>query len=166
MRILLTVLVWLVCIGGLHAFLQYRQSHRPERARPQALKRAEGEYALEIVSSFAVEPDPFAVRIGEEKAAALTVRAAGAEVLRLTERLPGDTPVRLEPVPHLLQGLNEFYIEASPPPGGGHHALRVRLLRGKTMVAQESYWGEGGAVVGGVFRFTLASDEAEEVHER
>jgi hypothetical protein len=129
-------------------------------SRPQVeLQAAQGHYALEITTTFAVEPDPFALQTeGGEQKPALLVRLADKEILRVTERLESGVPIGVEPLTELTEGTNEIYLEASAPleQAGKSHAVRVRVLRDGQTVAERSFWSGSDGRVADTMRFVAA----------
>ena len=131
MRIISAVLIWIVFIGGLTLFIYYRDAAVPSAAVVLEAKAAQGVYALEITTTFTLEPDPFAIQTDDEgRAPALLVRLGSHEILRKTDRLEAGSIVRVEPLTGLVLGDNEIYLQASPPIEeiGKNHAVRLQIL--------------------------------------
>ena len=165
MRIGLVAVIWVVLIGGMIVYLHHRDI--PDLAAGTAieLRTAEGNYVLEIITTFAVEPDPFALQVDQsEKPTALVVRLGGREILRRTDRLEAGTPIRVEPIVGVVEGTNEIYLEASPPleQSAKSHAVRVRVLRDGRPVAEETFWSLPGGKVADIFRFVLVARQKKE----
>ena len=170
MRITLALIIWLSFVGGLAFYMQHRDA-AALRSKPQVdMQIVEGSYALEITTTFAAEPDPFALRReGEEELAALLVRLGNKEILRINDRLEAGTPIRLEPMLGLVEGTNEIYLEASPPleEAGKSHAIRVHVQRDGQSIADQTFWSSPGGKVANTMRFELkAAEEVKEEHER
>ena len=87
----------------------------------------------------------------------------GDEVLKAAEESRAGMAVVLEPVQGLIKGVNELYVEASPPVGfdGESHGVRLRLMHSGVAVAEETFWSEDGSRVTGVLRVDLAEKEPE-----
>jgi hypothetical protein len=166
MRILLSLAIWVVFAGGVALFTSRRDARGPVESYARA--PAKGIFAVEVTASFAAEPDPFALDTGKEKAAGLVVRVNGVEVLRATHVTPGKA-LRAEPVPAVLEGKNELFVEASPPPDqlNRSHAIRIRVLRDGEPVAEKTLWSEPGTPVAAVFPLDVpASAPAEKDDHR
>lgn len=159
MRVLAAIGVWVLVMGGLWLFMGAdRGSSGPGAALPVATA-AEGVYALEVLSTAALGPDPFALA-GES--GALSVSLNGKQLL-VTDSLAAGRPLVLEPVTGLVEGTNEFYAQAAPPDPSGAFALRLTLYRGRgpgrRVVAESTLWSEAGRAAG-VMRLELGEEEA------
>ena len=164
MRPIVAALIWIVLVGGLTLYTNTREPVKASRtAGPQ---QVEGTFALEITPSFAAEPDPFALRSDADRGApALTIRVNGKEALRVTDRTEPGRPIRVEPVPGLVQGENEIYVEANPPlsAGAGAYAARVRFIRDGRTVTDRTFWSEPGSRIAETFLVkTLAQPQPQE----
>ena len=162
MRILAVIAVWVVILGGVSLYM----SSRPEVTKavavaPKGIGGGEP-FRLEVTPTFAAEADPFALE-GEAGETAFVVWLNGREVLRGPEKPQAGMIVVLEPVEGLIKGVNELYVEASPPVGfgGESHGVRLRLLNSGVAVADETFWSEDGSRVTGVLRVDLAQKETE-----
>ena len=163
MRIVLVVLIWVVLAGGLALYMHNRTA--VQSAPEMELHAARGEFALEVTTTFPLEPDPFALRSdGNEDAPALVVRVNGREVLRRTERVEPGAPIRVEPFTGLGQGDNELYVEANPPLdiAGRSQAVRVRVLQDSTVIADRSFWSDQGNRIAAAFPVHIDRRETEE----
>ena len=165
MRIALALLIWIVFVGGLGFYMHHRDVSALTSRPDVETQAAKGHYAMEITTTFAVEPDPFALKLdSEEKQPALLVRLVDQEILRVNDRLEAGTPIRLEPLSGLVEGLNEIYLEASPPleQTGKSHAVRVKILRDGQTVAEETFWSQPGGKVADTMGFELLASQAME----
>jgi len=153
MRPIVAALIWIVLVGGLTF---YTHSREPVKAlETVATQPVEGTLALEITPSFRAEPDPFALRDDTERtASALTIRVNGKEALRVTDRTEPGRVIRVEPVPGLIRGENEIYLEVNPPlsAGTGSHAVRVRVLQDGRKLQDRTFWSEPGSRIVETFR--------------
>ena len=153
MRPMVAALIWIVLVGGLTLYTHMRE---PAKAfKTIAPRTVEGVFALEITPSFTAEPDPFALRGDTERGApALTIRVNGKEAVRVTDRTEPGRPIRVEPVPGLVQGDNEIYLEVNPPlsAGSGSHAVRVSLLQEGRTLKERTFWSEPGSRIAETFR--------------
>jgi hypothetical protein len=165
-RLLLSALVWLLTIGGLSLYLHWRDTRATVPVIAIQTEAAEAVYALELTPTFAGEPDPFALQTGTAPVTALLVRLGPNEVLR-SNQLPRGRVLRIEPLPGLVVGDNEVYVEASPPADEAElaHALRVRVLQGTRELVDQTLWAPPGGIISAPVRFTLPAEE-EDVHDR
>ena len=165
MRVLLAVAVWVALVGGLAGYMHRPRSQPARQPLAPRLQAAEGVYALEVTTTFAVEPDPFALDAEDgSKPPALVVRLGDREVLRKTSRLEGGAPIRVEPLDGLVTGNYELYVEAYAPAflASKSQAVRVRVLRDGNPLAEKSFWTEGLGKVAGTFQFSLTARDAGE----
>ena len=165
MRPALAILIWLVLIGGLAAYMHARETIHPGSS--YEVVQASGAFALEVTTTFDVEPDPFALRTDSGSTApALLVRINGQEVLRQVERVERGIPFRLEPVPALIQGHNEIYLEANPSldQAAQSLAVRVRVFRGNQPLADHSIWSEAGSRIAAAFPVDVQPEKTPEIH--
>jgi hypothetical protein len=91
----------------------------------------------------------------------------GAEVLRREGEIAAGETLVVDPLPPVLEGRNEVYIEAAPPGEEAlqAHALRVRVLRGAQTIADETLWSEAGAALSGGVTFEARdSADPEDAH--
>ncbi|MBI4963480.1 MAG: hypothetical protein HY913_09395 [Desulfomonile tiedjei] len=163
MRPVLAVLIWVALVGGLSAYMHAREKINP--ARSYEVRAVTEPFALEVTTTFDLEPDPFALKTEtESEAPALLVRVNGKEALRRNDRVERGVPFRLEPVPGLVQGHNEIYLEANPPVEQADRSLavRVRVFRGSMPVADQSIWSEAGSTVATTFRVDIEPEKTPE----
>jgi hypothetical protein len=155
-RLVITAVIWVALLGGLSLYMHGRE---PAVAVEEfTFREAEGSYSIDVTTGFAVEPDPFALQAEEgAQPAALTVQVNGEQILRETERVPQGAPIRVEDVTGLIAGVNEFYVEANPPLDASQqaHALRIRVLRDGTPLAERTFWSEPGGRIAETFELTV-----------
>lgn len=168
MRFALTILVWLVMVGGLTLYIDQRDRRAPAEVKAPAAEAAQQEaFTLEITPTFTTAADPYALQGDPAASATLVVRLGERELYRSDRPLPAGKSLSLHPVAGLVVGRNELYLRAAPPLGEApqDHALRVRLRQGVRVVFDQTLWGESGAAVAGAIPFTLsATAEAEHGH--
>lgn len=165
MRPVIAFLIWVVLIGGLTAYMHARE--RVAAGRVVDFQAARGNFALELTTTFDLEPDPFALQSDDGSGpAAIVVRINGKDVLRRSDRVQRGTQIVVEPVSHLAQGQNEIYVEASAPldSAGRSLAVRVRLMEDGRQVADRTFWSEEGARVAGVFSVNVEGVEPADVN--
>ena len=166
MRLILSLAVWFILIGGLAAYMHTRDT--VEEVREFQQTKAKGVFSIEVSASFEPAPDPFALRPErEEKASTILVHLNGKEILKRTELITSGEPLRVDGVKGLVEGLNEFYIEANPPLQSAvrSHALRVRFFRDGQLIAERSFWSEEGSRIATTFSLKIEREKpAEENH--
>lgn len=163
MRIVTATVVWAVILGSVTSFQRQRQRQRDTRgpAAPETTA-ASAVYSLAVTPTFQAEPDPFALQVSDTEAApALVVRMADTDLLRITDHVEAGRTLQIDTLPDIKVGLNEVYIEGSPPTSlaGQRHAILVELLRDGVCIQQESLWSAAGGKVTGVLRFAVTQGE-------
>jgi hypothetical protein len=167
MRIALTVLIWLLMVGGLSLYIQQRDRRLPPGIQTPTTEAESMEgYTLEITPTFSPEPDPFALQRDPAASATLVVWLGERELFRSEQALPAGKTVSVHPVAGLVVGRNELYLQAGPPLSEAlmDHAVRVRLRQGNREVFDETLWGLSGANVAGTIPFILEKS-AEAGHD-
>ena len=154
MRPLLALLVVTIILGGLQLYMMVRP-HAAPLAEIPGLKAA-GQISLEITLTFAAGADPFAVDADDSPS--LLVVFEGNELLRITESIePGET-IRIDDVPNVTVGINEFYVRASPQHlDESARAIRVRVLRDNHPLTEDSIWSQPGTLVEGTVVVSIES---------
>ncbi len=163
-RIAAAILVWVLVVGGTWLYLRLHDARAQARIGSQPESTLVEGYRVELVTTFAAEPDPFALTLNQTEAPpALLVRLNGAEVLRRVDNVPSGEAMVIDPLGPVLAGNNELYVEASPPAdvAGQSHALRVRVYHGYRTVADTTLWNEPGASLSAGVAFEAADDIAE-----
>lgn len=164
MRVLTAIVIWIVILGSVTSFQHHRkmlQASQTNVALPAA-EAAEAVYSLAVTPTFKAEPDPFALQTDTtEASAALVVRMAGTDLLRVTDQVDAGQALRVDALPGIQVGLNEIYIEGVPPTAQGQqrHAVLVELFRNDVWIQQASFWSVPGGKVTGVLRFDVAENE-------
>jgi hypothetical protein len=172
LRFFLASAVWIFIVGGLATYLNQRDRAPITQSVSIETKKVEETFSLLVTTTFAVEPDPFAIQIDDtDKPPALLVRLGNRDILRKTDRLDAGTPLRVDSLPGLITGENELYLEANPPldvsdATRNGNAVRVRVLRNDQIVAEKTFWSNLGGKVVGIFRFSIsAASEEKEDHD-
>ena len=159
-RIAAVLSLWVIVLGGLNLYMNRLEARKSVLAPVPSQAESSADYALEITTTFNVEPDPFALRTdNSSKPAALLVRI-GEKVLADISEAEAGIPVRIAPVPGMLAGVNEFFVEANMPleMTGRNLALRLRLLRDGLPAAEKTFWSEGENRIAGTFRVNPGKD--------
>jgi hypothetical protein len=158
MRFVLVAVLWAVIVGGL-SWYTARPAASAASYGPPAAVLAAGAWSLDVTTTFAIAPDPFALDVGDAAPAGLVVRLNGAEVLRRSEEVAAGAAVTVSPLPGLrAAGPNAFHLEAAPPVEalGQAHAVRVRLQRDGVTVAERSFWSEPNGPLAASFTIDLS----------
>lgn len=167
MRFILTVCIWVIIVGGLWLYTAYRDAGvAGAEVVVVAENRAEGTFNVELTSTFSVEKDPFALNVDQHETPPLEVRINGREVELPAGEVSRGSVVRLEGVEGILEGQNEIFVKASPPPAESmfEHGIRIKVFRDDTMIDETTVWSSGGALVSGVLSFNYAQS-GEKAHE-
>lgn len=168
MRFLLTILVWVVIVGGLWSYAKQREVAEASIVRQSPVfARVEDVYSLHLTPTFSIEPDPFALQTGERSGMAMELRLNGEAIAVNAENLQRGVPWGVEQVEGLIAGLNEIYLQASPPldESGLEHGVRVQLVKGGVAVVDSTLWAAAGAQVSGTIHFELAAQHGGHKHE-
>ncbi len=166
MRFFLTILIWIVIIGGLFVYSRQRNSIEAGiQIQNPATREAVDVYALQITPTFSIEKDPFALQTEEEAASGVELRLNGASLSVTAENLQRGIPWKLENVAGVVVGNNEIYVQASPPLFESHqeHGVRVQLLKSGTVIVDRTIWSNQGSLVSGTIHFQV-KEEAHEEH--
>jgi len=165
MRVIVTpLLIWFIGIGGLSLYMHEREGARPqENAEMRSQRTPEGTFGLDITLSFTAQPDSFGVKT-DEKPTSLLVRLNGKEILRRQDEVAAGIPVLVEPVKGLVDGVNEFYVESTPPSGEAprSQAVRLRCFRDGKKLTEHTYWTEASANISAAFSINLRTDPQRE----
>lgn len=164
MRPVLAAMIWIVLIGGLTWHMHSRENPKPIMSHEA--READGRFSLAITATFPMEPDPFALRIGDQLAPSLVVKVNGQEVLRRTESVAAGAPIHVEHVTGLVEGGNEFYLEANPPMALSSlpQAARIQVLRDGYPVIERSLWSEPGWKMATTFSLRIEAPRPKEKH--
>jgi len=162
MRFLLVVLFWLVFVGGLKAYTWQRDMAASRTvAAPVQVERLSGNWILELTPTFSAEADPFALETEDGAPAPIEVSLNAVPVALDSLRVVRGDALQIENLGELQQGPNEVFVKASPPlhESDLNHGIRVRILDGQAVLADETIWGNRGALVSGSVTFKLKSEE-------
>ena len=167
MRVVTAIAIWIVILGSLFSFQHHRRSLQVSQAAapPPVKALASAVYSLAVTPTFKAEPDPFALNTDTtEASAALLVRMTGKDLLRITDQVESGKTLTIKTLPDIREGLNEVYVEGSPPTAQGQqrHAILVELFRDDVSIQEASFWSVPGGKVTGVLRFEVAEDEQKE----
>jgi hypothetical protein len=157
MRPALVLVLAFLILGGVKWFLGAHELPAGVQGSGLQLIQASDEYAVELTLTFDVGPDEFSLEPVED-APSLLVQLNGGELLKETDRIAAvDSPILLNAVQGLVVGENEFYVQASPSGGDAlaPRSIRIRVLQGGNVVADDSMWAEPGDLVQGTVKLKV-----------
>ena len=162
LRIIGAILCWVLITGGLWFYMNNRSE--PQRIEGEVIEKAEGEYRIELTTSFAAVPDPFALDVGDSPPASLELLINGNNVISVDRDMSAGEELTAEAPVGLVKGVNEFFVSASPPLESVRkaHAVRVRLYYGAELVAERTLWSEPGMKLAATFRVDLSEEASHE----
>ncbi len=163
MRVVVTpLLIWIIGMGGLSLYMHTREVAQAQKTVEMNERRSPaGTFGLDITLSFTAQPDSFEVKTHEtDKPTSLIVRLNGKEILRRYDEVAAGIPVLVEPVKGLVDGVNEFYVESSPPSGEAPRAqaVRLRCFRDGKELTEHTYWTEVCTNMSAIFSINLRTD--------
>jgi hypothetical protein len=167
MRFILTVVIWLVILGGLWSYTRQRAAAEAVvRYRNPGVVEVEAAYSLLLTPTFSLEPDPFALKTGDGPVAAVELRLNGVELPLEEKDIRRGQSWTLHPVPGLVQGQNEIFVRASPPLAESalEHGIRIRLLKSGVAAVDSTVWSQQGALVSGSVHFELEPIQRDHDH--
>ncbi len=169
MRFILTLLIWIVMVGGLWLYTWQRDAGLPD-APPEAkaVEQAQGRFTLEVTPTFTIASDPFALQLGSSSAPAIELRINGKPLSVPADTIQRGQVIDVGELAGLQAGFNEIYISASPPFEESmlDHGVRVRVLKDGVAITDQTLWAGNGAVVSGTAGFDiLAGKDQHHDHE-
>lgn len=168
MRFALVLGIWLTFVGGVAFYMHTRDALRTQDTLQELTPvSAEAGYDMELTLTFDAQPDPFALAADDSKAPpVVAVRLNDRTVAEMREGVAPGMPWIQSNIAGVVIGANELYVEATPPVDQTdlRHAVRVRLLQDDEVLADRTFWSDGGAKVAGVLRFEIAAGGSEAYH--
>lgn len=142
MRPFFAILVVVTILGGMQAYMTYRP--RPQAASAVIQETsARGSFSVEVTPSFDAGPDQFALELDD--APSLIVQFRGKEILSHRDAIDAGTAVTVDDVSGLVVGGNEFFVRATPATLNDISlAIRIRILRDGSPLADQTLWSEPG----------------------
>jgi len=159
MRFLLTAVVWVVIFGLISFIFSLRGA---EKMAEQVEKQAHIEVSFEITPTFAVEKDPFALDIGEDRGA-FEIMLDGKTILSKTEGIKDRVSFTTDTY-DLTEGKHELFIKANPSSTGISNAVRIKALVHGNPVSDETFWFEKDQVVNAAHIFELEIKGGQDEH--
>lgn len=165
MRFILSLIIWIILVGGLYGYTQVRDHSRGESTiqKPQA-EMAAGLYSLTLTPTFSVERDPFALTTETETAGGFELWLNGQRIAVDESSVKQGSAITIEKIAGFNVGGNEIYVKASPPVSGDmdHYALRMQLLENGSVIREITIWSSGGAQVSGTMTVVVGKEEKDE----
>ena len=159
MRPLSAIAVVILILGG----VQFYMSQRPTVVRQVADEevQAGGDFSLDITLTFDAGPDAFALDVND--APSLLVLFRGNELIRETELVSAGEVVTVEKIDNVVNGQNEFFVQATPADSDAllARALRIRILRDGQVISDSSLWSEPGETIQGTLLLELSLAEED-----
>jgi hypothetical protein len=145
-RLIAAAAISCVILGGLALFMERRES-RASQGADVAPRAAAGDFSVDVTLSVTVDDSA--------KQPLVIVRLNGKELLSATEAPPAGELLKVDHVPGMAAGKNEFLVEADPPLAEANraHAVRLRVLRDGQPIVEQTSWSEPGSRL--VARFVL-----------
>ena len=157
MRFLLCIIIWVVFVGGLYLYVEQRdRGFVTESVAVAAVETSSQRISIELTPTFSVEDDPFALQTLEQKAPfELRLNGMAVDIADLPINRGQTLFIRDHEV--ALGDHNEVFIKASPPVAESHltHGIRLRLVSGDRVLADQTIWSSGGGLVSGSVAFGL-----------
>lgn len=166
MRFILTILIWVIIVGGLWSYSKKRMEAEANIVRrvPE-IAQVEEMYSLRVTPTFSIEPDPFALQTDDSASAGIELRLNGTEIRIESDSMQRGKAWVLEKVDGLAVGNNEIYVQASPPIAESdlEHGVRVQLVKAGVAAVDDTIWGQGG-LVSGTIHFELETKDEKHDH--
>lgn len=166
MRFILTLVIWLVIVGGLWLYTQQRDAAIGQAAASLVDLTVDETITIELTSTFNVEEDPFALQTDDTPSLGIELKLNGSDIPLSDQSVQRGQVIRIDDVSGVLKGHNELYLKASPPAEESNidQGVRVRLLINGDPVEDHTMWSTSGALVSGGFSFEYNPDK-EEPHD-
>lgn len=166
MRFLLTILIWIVFVGGLKLYTTTRDANLPTSpSQAKEVELAHRSYSLLLTPTFSVEEDPFALKTESTPSGTtgLELNLNGQQVTVSADSLSRGKTIRVDNIQGVQQGHNELYVKASPPLAENtmDQGIRIQVLGDNLPIVSETVWGEQGSLVSGTINFAVMDKEIE-----
>lgn len=155
MKFLLTLAVWIVTAAIVLFFFAYRGAEKGgEYVRTIAKER---EITVEITPTFSTAKDPFVLDVGE-KTKGFSVILDGKKVFEADEGVTKGVPLVLNAL-NISGGKHEVAVNAVPPAEGGANAVRIKVLEGGLVIAEDTKWFEDGQDISAALMFDTGKEQ-------
>jgi hypothetical protein len=158
MRPLIALLTAAAILLSVHFYLQFAASLRGGHVEAVADVAATGIYSADVTLTFDAQADEFSL-----EPVSLVLRQQQRVLLKREDLVPAGEPLVVPNIPGVLVGDNEFYFESVPKNEGAPvaRAVRVRLFRDGTLVAEQTLWSEPGQVPRGPILLHVEAPKAK-----
>jgi len=168
MRIILSLIIWVAIVGGLWGYTQSRmllKGHPVQNVQPE-MERTTRSFSLGITPTFSVEEDPFSLALDQNNQQGFQVAVNGKLIPISPDELKQGQRLTITDVGNIARGLNEIYVQASPPLQAAEieYGVRILLLEEETIVAEKTFWSQSGSLVTGTLVFNLEEKEQDHDH--
>lgn len=167
MRIINSLLIWVIIIGGISVYMNHQRSGEPHEPDEIVTVDSAAPCTFELTATFSAEPDPFALSVGgEETGDALILKLGDKTLLKTSEAIQAGIPYIVGPVSDIKNEVNEVYLKASPPADNfdRHNALRLRVVQEGQTIAETTLWASPGELISGTLQFEPTMEEGNDDH--
>lgn len=141
MRIVAAIVMSVFLLFGAHFYTKFADSVR-RTPKQIEVEFDDAAWSIQIERTFACVPDPdYGV------VESLVVQLKGVDIFRSEKLIPASENVRIESVDGIEVGDNEIFLQANLAKLDDQdfdaertNAIRVKLLRGKRLVADQTHW--------------------------
>ena len=167
MRVVFAVLLSLVLLFGAHFYTRFADSVR-RQPKEIEVQFDDAAWNVQIERTFDCVPDPDYGNVES-----LVIQLKGVDVFRSKELIPASQLVSIGSVEGIEVGDNEIFLQANLAKlddldfdSERSNAMRVKLLRGKELVADETHWVSPGATsISQSIFFDVAQTYGDENHD-
>ena len=166
MRFLLSLIIWVVIVGGLWQYTALRDAGLVKQVATPVDLSAQGAVVIEITPTFNLEEDPFALQTTTASASSIEIALNSRQVPTDSIELTRGKVARIDDVQGLLQGHNDIYVKASPPLAESdlEQGLRIKVFVDDVLLDEHTIWSSNGALVSGSFSFKYMQEEGDHDH--
>ncbi len=164
MRFILSLLIWVVFVGGLYLYTTGRdRSSARISAAPAPIEKEAAPIRLELTPTFSAQEDPFALKTNKQSEP-FEIRLNGSIVPVENLALTRGKTIIIDDISAVSGALNELFVKASPPVSESSlgHGVRVRLLSRGGALADETIWSSGGGLVSGTVSFSTGGQSGDQ----
>jgi hypothetical protein len=160
LRILAVILIWFAIIGGVGLFLDDKNAPSQGVSDFQE-KLASQTFVLEILPTFGLEIDAFALEVDESRNSLAQITFNGNKLSYDSQLWEAQRLLSI-PLTKVVSNENEVLISANVPSSvDGFGALRIRVLADGLTISEKTFWGEAGSQITESLVFTGYKDHKE-----
>lgn len=162
MRPFAAILLAVLIFGSVKAYTLFENSLPSPVDPSRAPDRAAGRFSIDVTLTFDAAPDDFAL-----EPHSVLIELQGRELFRSRERMPAGSPIVLEDVEGIVEGVNSFFVKVAPADSDftSQRAVRVRVLRDGMPISAETLWSDPGAAVEGIVNVQVEHTRSSAIHE-